>query len=253
MYGRICTYVSHLSTKRDLGVPNWYPDQLVGALIAAAKLSAGAVAAAGGSSVQLQEAIAHCELYLRLAFRHTSQTATGPRRPPDYRGRMPSADLDKARSRLIEAVRRSLAGARLQRDRIRNIAANAPKLLEGTEYEVVNLTGQPDNDLDYYAYELARLQDTARTTLAVFGQPQEIVDALATFDADVPNLRKARNPLTHPSNDARLDDVGWLSALVRYRSDGGVEYLVDPRYQHHTAAEELAEALLTFLRRGLRT
>lgn len=166
---------------------------------------------------------------------------------------MPAADLDKARSRLISAVRRSLTGARLECDRIRDIAANAPKLLEGTEYEAVNLTGQPDNDLDYYAYELARLQDAARTTLAVFGHPQEIVDALAAFDAAMPNLRKARNPLTHPSDDARLDDVGWLSALVRYRADGSVEYLVDPRFQHHTAAEELADAVLTFLRRGLRT
>jgi hypothetical protein len=31
-----------------------------------------------------------------------------------------------------------------------------------------------------------------------------------------------------------------------------VEYLVDPRYQHHNAAETLAEALLGFLRSGLR-
>lgn len=62
MYGRICTYVSHLSTERDLGVPSWYPDQLVGALIAEAAVFAEAVDAAGGSSVQLREAIAHCEL-----------------------------------------------------------------------------------------------------------------------------------------------------------------------------------------------
>lgn len=165
---------------------------------------------------------------------------------------MVTQDVDKARTRLIRATTRAIAGARLERSRIQEIADRAPRLLEGEVHEVINLTGQPDNDLDYYAYELARLQDVARTTIKVFGSPQEVVDALAEFDAAVPNLRMARNPLTHPSDDDRLDDVGWMSALVRFGNGGAVEYLVDPRYDHHDAAERLAQSLLGYLRAGLR-
>jgi len=130
-------------------------------------------------------------------------------------------------------------------------AGNAPRLLEGTEFEVTNLTGVPGNDLDYYTYELGRLQDTAREVLKAFDDPLEIVTALAAYEAAIPNLRAARNPITHPSDDARLDDVGWFSALVRFLPDGKVEYLVDPRYAHNVAALTLADGLLAFLREGL--
>lgn len=116
----------------------------------------------------------------------------------------------------------------------------------------MNLTGVPSNDLDYYAYELGRLQDAAREMLKVFDNPQSVISALTAFEVAVPGLRSARNPLTHASDDARLDDVGWFSALVRLRPDGDVEYLVDPRYGHHDAAETLAEELLRFLRDGLK-
>lgn len=166
---------------------------------------------------------------------------------------MPTVDLDRARSRFIQAVKRFIAGARLEKDRLHDMTASAPRLLEGTQHEIVNLTSLPDNDLDYYIYELGRLQDAARGIIKVFDSPPEVVDALATFNAAVPNLRAARNPLTHASNDARLDDVAWLSALVRLRSNGSVDYLVDPRAQHHDAAETLAAALLSYLRAGLRT
>jgi hypothetical protein len=165
---------------------------------------------------------------------------------------MPSADLDKARSRFIEAVKRILRGLTLERDRIMEASESAPRLLARTEYEVRDLTNVPGNDLDYYAYELGRLQDAAREVLKVFDAPTEIFVALAAFEAAVPNLRAARNPLTHASDDARLDHVGWFSALVRLLPNGRVEYLVDPRYQHHETAKALAEALLAFLRRGLR-
>lgn len=75
---------------------------------------------------------------------------------------MPSKDPDRARSWFINAVNRFIEGARLERDRVIRTAAEAPRLLEGTPHEVVNLTGIPDNDLDYYVYELGRLQDAAR-------------------------------------------------------------------------------------------
>lgn len=164
---------------------------------------------------------------------------------------MPTADWDKASSRYIAAVRRILAGLRLERERIMESATRAPRLLAGTAYEMVDLTNTPGNDLDYYVYELGRLQDAAREIIKDFDAPAEIVAALTEFEAAIPNLRAARNPLTHPSDDARLDDVGWFSALVRLLPDGRVEYLVDPRYRHHDAAETLSQALLVFLRRGL--
>jgi len=165
---------------------------------------------------------------------------------------MATGDLDSARSRFIAAVIRVERGLDLERDRIAEGAAHAPRLLEGTEHEVVDLTSVPGNDLDYYIYELGRLQDIAREVIKVFDSPPEIVAALEEFDAAIPKLRSARNPLTHASNDARLDDVGWFSALIRFKDDGGVDYLVDPRYQHHDAAKALAKALLGFLRTGLR-
>lgn len=165
---------------------------------------------------------------------------------------MSSKNLDRARSRFITAVSRFIAGAQLQQDRLATAAASAPRLLEGTPEEVIDLTGTPGNDLDYYVYELVRLQDAAREIIKVFDAPLEIVEALKAFDAAVPRLRAVRNPLTHASDDARLDDVGWFSALVRLRPGGHVEYLVDPRGEHQDAAEALAGSMLAYLRSGLR-
>jgi hypothetical protein len=164
---------------------------------------------------------------------------------------MPSTDPDRACSRFINAVKRFIEGARLQRERMVMATDSAPRLLGGTPYEAVDLTGVPGNDLDYYVYELGRLQDAAREIIKVFGAPPDVVGALDVFDAAVPHLRAARNPLTHASDDSRLDDVGWMSAVIRLGPSGQVTYLVDPRYGHHDAAEALADALLKSLRAEL--
>jgi hypothetical protein len=116
---------------------------------------------------------------------------------------------------------------------------------------VINLTDTPDNDLDYYAYELGRLQDAAREMAKVFTNPKEVRESLDAFNAALPNLRAARNPLTHPSDDARLDNVAWFSALVRLHGNGSVEYLFDPRYGDHDAALALADALTAYLRAAI--
>lgn len=167
---------------------------------------------------------------------------------------MPTKDPDKARSRFINATNRFLAGARLQRERVMRGAADAPRLLEGTPEEAVDLTSVPSNDLDYYVYELARLRAVADEVNKAFDDPQEISDAVAVFEAEIPELRNIRNPLTHASDDERLDDVAWFSAVVRLgsTSPGSVEYLVDPRYRHHEATEAFASAILSYLRAGLR-
>jgi hypothetical protein len=69
-----------------------------------------------------------------------------------------SPHLDQARSRFIRSTRRFIEGARLQRERVLERSATAPRLLEGSPHEVIDLTGQPSTDLDYYTYEMARLQ-----------------------------------------------------------------------------------------------
>ena len=127
-------------------------------------------------------------------------------------------------------------------NRVLGGAAEAPRLLEGNEHEIVDLTGVPGNDLANYAYELARLRNAAREVIRVFEPPAEAVRALGEFESAVPQLRRARNPLTHPSDDPRLDDVAWFSALVRLHDHGSVQYLVDPRHHHHEAAAVLAES-----------
>ncbi len=108
-----------------------------------------------------------------------------------------SPNLDRARSRFLNAIKRGINGARMQRQWILETSASAPRLLEGSPYEVIDLTGQPDNDVDYYIYELASLQDLAREVIRVFGAPGVVVQALERFESAVPNLRTARNPLTH--------------------------------------------------------
>ena len=160
---------------------------------------------------------------------------------------MVTKDPDRARSRFITAARRIVAGIEQQRSRIEERSAGAPKLLEGTPHEVTIFTTDCDNDLDYYVYELVRLQDLTREAITAFDKSQELVDALAAFDAAILKLRELRNPLTHTSDDARLDDVMWFDAHVRLRPDGSVEYLVDARYQHHDAATALGDAVLTYL------
>ena len=75
----------------------------------------------------------------------------------------------------------------------------------------------------------------------------DIVDALAAFEEAIPALREIRNPLTHPSDDKRLDNVAWFDAVVRLLPHGAVEYLVDPRHGHHDAAVGLSAALWSYL------
>lgn len=165
---------------------------------------------------------------------------------PNYGESMATADPDRARLRFIFAITRFINGARLEKERLRRRGKEAPRLPPG----IVDLTDSPGNDLDYYIYELGRLQDAAREICKIFDSPPEVVDALATFDGAIPHLREARNPLTHPSDDKRLDNVAWFDALVRLWANGSVESLLDPRDQHG-AVEALAEVLLAYLRGGL--
>jgi hypothetical protein len=161
---------------------------------------------------------------------------------------MVKRDLDKAASRFLNALRRTGAGLEKQRERILDRAAKVPRLLHDSPYEVINLTGDDGNDLDYYIYELARLQDLGKSIIKVFGKPQDLVDAQTTFDAGIPNLRLIRNPLTHPNDNDGLDEVAFFSSVVNLKPDGSVQQLVDPRYQQHDEAMAYHSALTSYLR-----
>lgn len=156
---------------------------------------------------------------------------------------MASPKEDSTRPHFLNGVVRVRAGLELQRSRILGWAESAPQLLPG----VVDLRDTPSHDLDYYVYELGRLQDIAREVLSIFSEPAVIKDALAAFEMQIPNLRRIRNPLTHIDGRPRLDGVMWFDSIVATAPDGAVEYLVDPRYRHHDAALTLAAALEEFL------
>lgn len=162
---------------------------------------------------------------------------------------MPSSDRSIAKRRFHFMTTRIVAGLELQRQRILDRYDRAPRLLPGSALEVVDLTADGDrgNDLDYYVFELARLQDTAREMLKAFDKPQQIFDALQTFNDDIPNLRRIRNPLTHTDDTDRLDNVTWFSSIVELEGSGRVKDLVDPRYGHHDAALALARAIESYL------
>lgn len=165
---------------------------------------------------------------------------------------MPKRDLDKSASRFLNALRRTGAGLEVQRERIVRRAATAPRILPGTPWEAADLTGDPGNDLDYYIYELARLQDLGRAVIRVFGSPGPLVEAEEKLGSAIPKLKTIRNPLTHPSDNDELDQVAWFSAVVNLLPDGSVERLVDPRFEQHDAAMAYHEALTMFLRARLR-
>ena len=166
---------------------------------------------------------------------------------------MAKRDLDKSASRFLNALRRTSAGLEQQRQRVLDRAASAPRLPLDSQFPVIDLTGDPGNDLDYYIYELARLQDIGKSIIKVFGQARELVEAQAKFEAGIPNLRVIRNPLTHPNDNDELDEVAWFSSAVKLKPDGSVETLVDPRYLQHEVATGYHSTLTEYLRARVRS
>lgn len=160
---------------------------------------------------------------------------------------MATKDPTKANVRFSAALRRITEGLKLQHSRIVSRNAQATTISVGPDYDIIDLRGDAGNDIDYYVYELARLQDLAKAVNEAFGDPPEVVEALADFEAAIPALREIRNPLTHPSDDARLDDVAWFDSVVKLRPDGDVDYLVDPRYSDHDKALEFSSQLCGYL------
>jgi hypothetical protein len=60
-YHRICTYVSHISKDRDLGVPSWELQPLVDVLLAEAHLFVDEVERDGGEVPEVRAALEGCK------------------------------------------------------------------------------------------------------------------------------------------------------------------------------------------------
>ncbi len=159
---------------------------------------------------------------------------------------MVKRDFNKSAERFLRALRRTVVGLERQRGRIVDFADGSPRFAVG-DLDVADLGTDPGNDLDYYIYELGRLKAVGQSATKVFGQPQDLVEAAKTFDSGIPGFRDIRNPLTHPNDNDELDEVAWFSAVVKLKPGGGVEYLVDPRYQHHDIAIAYAGVLTDYL------
>jgi hypothetical protein len=98
---------------------------------------------------------------------------------------VPNRDPDKAASRFLTALRRNAQGLENQRQRILDRESNAERLLPDDSMPVINYGTDPGLDLDYYIYELARLQDVGKSVIKVFGQPPELVEARDKFEAGI--------------------------------------------------------------------
>lgn len=153
-------------------------------------------------------------------------------------------DLTKAAERFLRQTRRIQAGLETQRQRILDREAHSPKLLRGGPYEVTVLEG-PGIDLDYYAYDLARLWHIAHASQKVF-KSEHLRAARDRFDEAIPHLKKIRDALTHTNDDASLDDVAFFSSIDRMHVGGRVESLISPKNRHHDAAIALSTTLSEF-------
>lgn len=160
-------------------------------------------------------------------------------------------DIDKSASRFLDALRRTTAGLKLQQQRVLDTQSSAPRLEHVEPETLVYPADYEGNDLDYYIYELARLRAIGKSIEAVFNDPQ-VLAAGEIFDQGIPRLRDIRNPLTHPTDTDQLDEVAWFSSVMKLKPGGDVEYLIDPRYQHHDIAIAYTEALTTYLRDGIK-
>lgn len=124
----------------------------------------------------------------------------------------------------------AIVAARLQRDRC---TACPPGL-------------DPRHDLDFYVLAVDRLVSCANEAAANCGVAAASA-AKVRFEEAVPGLRHWRNQYGHPDPPGSHGWVTYGEAIMRLLPDGGVEYLVDPRHEHHEAAERLYAELADIL------
>lgn len=71
--------------------------------------------------------------------------------------------------------------------------------------------------------------------------------AKVRFEEAVPGIREWRNQYGHPDPPGSHGWITYGEAIMRLLPNGGVEYLVDPRHEHHQAAERLYTDLVAIL------
>jgi hypothetical protein len=160
--------------------------------------------------------------------------------------------IDKAVQRFLAASRRIRTGLEVQRRRIQDGYDNAPSVLEGEPFEWVNVSDMHENDVDYYVYEMGRLRAMVKAMERPFGFPTELGEALKGVRRLGPKTQGHSGSSTHPADNDALDRVATFSAAMEFHDDGSVDYLVDPRYQHHDATIALLDVVEAFLRTKLK-
>lgn len=167
----------------------------------------------------------------------------------DLRADKDVVDTEAAIARFLGGIRRVTAGLNMQQQKIANNDRVIRELAAQHPDGLADFTGSPENDVDYYVYELGRLTALAREISNFFKSPPKLVSALTQFELDVPKLKQVRNPLTHLDRTARLDKFVTFSNAVNIHDDGTIEILIDPiGGSHHEAALKLSDTCATYLR-----
>ncbi len=97
---------------------------------------------------------------------------------------------DTAVPRFTSAARRIRAGIVQQKRRLDERQSSTKGMHVGA-HEVLDFSDDEGLDLDYYAYELVRLQTLTEVTIKVFKQPQALIDALDDFKTHSPTSRRS--------------------------------------------------------------
>lgn len=151
-------------------------------------------------------------------------------------------DRDTAR-RHYSNLHRAFDGAELCRQRLADDTAGSVRDIGGG-IKIHDLVGYAAHDVDYYAWEATRIFNTGRQAITDGLQnPGSVQQALDRLEAVVTGLRKFRNAVTHSEDNRGADDITYFGTAVRLLSNGCVEYVIDPRHEHHDALIALANAI----------
>ena len=135
---------------------------------------------------------------------------------------MVSKDVDRAIDRFLSASSRIRKGLILQRSRIMQAADEAPKLFEGKPYQVTDLSGTHENDLDYYVYESVGLTTwPKRWPSPSVTQPRS--RRLCRLRRRRPGVQEDHSQPSHAPVRRRLPGrpcLGSMSAAIRFEDDG---------------------------------
>ena len=144
----------------------------------------------------------------------------------------------------LRNLRRAWDGANLCRTRLQEAEDNAP-ILAGI---IKDMRGHAGHDVDYYAWECVRIMKIAEKVIkAGLRGHAAVQSACDDIDAEAPALKDFRDSVTHVEDNRHADDVSYSGAAVRWLPGGRVEYLVDPRYEHHDYMGKLVKATETSL------